>query len=78
MKKLFITMMVAMIAIAANAQRYNVGSSRSNTDYFSTTRTTHEDSYGNTWGSSSSSTDYFGTTNTEHYSNNSSDDIWSW
>ena len=62
MKKLFITMMVAMIAIAANAQYstnyYNqygssIGSSTTRENYGGGTSTTYYDAYGNNIGSSS-------------------------
>ena len=62
MKKLFITMMVAMIAIAANAQYstnyYNqygnsIGSSTTHSNYGGGTTTTYYDVYGNNIGSSS-------------------------
>lgn len=62
MKKLFITMMVAMIAIAANAQYstnyYNkyggsIGSSTTHSNYGGGTTTTYYDAYGNNIGSSS-------------------------
>ena len=63
-KQLMMTLMTAMIAIAANAQSYNVGSSKTTTDYFGNQTTTHRDRYGNTTGTSSSTTDYFGNTTT--------------
>ena len=66
MKKLMMTLMAGMIAIAANAQYYNVGSSRTTTDYFGNRTTTHSNRYGMTTGTSTSSTDYFGTTTTTH------------
>lgn len=53
MKKLMMTLMAVILAIAANAQRYNVGSSRSNTDYFGTRTTTHSGHNGLTTGKSS-------------------------
>ncbi len=65
MKKLMMTLMAVLFAIAANAQ-YNVGTSSTTTDYFGNQTTTHRNQYGQTTGTSTSSTDYFGNTTTTH------------
>ena len=67
MKKLMITMVAVMIAIAANAQ-YNVGTSSKYTDSFgnSNSTSTHRNQYGETTGTSSSYTDSYGNTTTTH------------
>ena len=77
MKKLMMTLMAVVFAIAANAQ-YNVGTSSTTTDYFGNQTTTHRNQYGQTTGTSTSSTDYFGNRNTQQRSNNSNTTIWSW
>ena len=77
MKKLIMTLMAVVFAIAANAQ-YNVGTSSTTTDYFGNQTTTHRNQYGQTTGTSTSSTDYFGNRNTQQRSNNSNTTIWSW
>ena len=59
MKKLMITMVAVMIAIAANAQ-YNVGTSSRYTDSFGNSTSTHRNQYGETTGTSSSYTDSYG------------------
>ena len=76
MKKLMMTLMAVVFAIAANAQ-YNVGTSSTTTDYFGNQTTTHRNQYGHT-GTSTSSTDYFGNRNIQQRSNNSNTTIWSW
>ena len=43
MKKLMMTLMAFVFAIAANAQMYNVGTSDTSTDYFGNQTTTHQD-----------------------------------
>ncbi len=66
MKKLFMAMMAAALAITANAQSYNVGSSSRYTDSFGNSISTHRNQYGQTTGTSSSYTDAFGITTTTH------------
>jgi len=58
-------MMVAMIAISANAQ-YNVGTSSRYTDGYGNSTSTHRNQYGETTGTSSSHTDSFENTTTTH------------
>ena len=77
MKKVMMTMMAALFAIAANAQ-YNVGTSSKYTDSFGNSTSTHKKQYGQTIGSSSSYTDSFGNTTTNQKSNNENTTIWSW
>jgi uncharacterized protein YxeA len=78
MKKLMMTLMAVVFAIAASAQSYNVGTSNTTTDYLGNQTTTHRDQYGNKTGTSTSSTDYLGNRNTQQRSNNSNTTIWSW
>ena len=49
MKKLIMTLMAVMIAIAANAQ-YNVGTSSRYTDSYGNSTSTHRNQYGQTTG----------------------------
>ena len=65
MKKVMMTLMTVMIAIAANAQ-YNVGTSSRYTDSYGNSTSTHRNQYGETTGTSSSYTDSFGNTTTTH------------
>ena len=65
MKKVMMTLMAVMIAIAANAQ-YNVGTSSRYTDSYGNSTSTHRNQYGETTGTSSSHTDSFGNTTTTH------------
>ena len=51
MKKVMMTLMAVVFAIAANAQ-YNVGTSSTTTDYFGNQTTTHRNQYGQTTGTS--------------------------
>ena len=66
MKKVLMTLMAFVLAITANAQSYNVGTSSTTTDYMGNQTTTHRDRYGNRTGTSTSSTDYLGNTTTTH------------
>ena len=50
------TMMAFVLAITANAQMFNVGTSNTTTDYFGNQTTTHRDKYGNTTGTSTLTT----------------------
>ena len=49
MKKLMMTLMAVVFAIAANAQYYNVGTSTTSTDFFGNQTTTHRNQYGQTF-----------------------------
>ena len=73
MKKFMMTLMAVAIAIATNAQSYNVGTSSRYTDSFGNSTSTHRNRYGQTTGTSSSYTDSYGNTTTTHrdrYGNN--------
>ena len=65
MKKLLMTLMAVVFAIAANAQ-YNVGTSSRYTDSYGNSTSTHRNQYGQTTGTSSSYTDSYGNTTTTH------------
>ena len=68
MRKLFVTMIVCLMASVSTFAQYNVGTSTtSRTDMFGNTVTTHRDAYGRTTGTSTTGrTDMFGNTTTTH------------
>ena len=66
MKKLMMTLMAVVFAIAASAQSYNVGTSSRYTDSYGNSISTHRNQYGLTTGTSSSYTDGYGYTTTTH------------
>ena len=66
MKRLSMAIMAMAFAFTASAQYYNVGTSKSSTDMFGNTTTTHRDQYGHTIGTSTSKTDMFGNTTTTY------------